>query len=226
MANYFANFQNNTDRTWAMAVYQTLPNSIGLDSVSWQQTTVPQSGYSGVSWEVFYNAAIANYAQTGGIGVYTASQILDADLGTAWDIVFEDNVQQLKAAGSAPEPSQILINNESGIVANPGIGMSGAGSVYKQDVLSGSSAQFEVTPTYWAGLFNDVVLGEVISSNVIVGPVQLQYPSGTNDATITADLDGDNIVLTVSYSTSVTLALSTVEERTKALQAFREQLAA
>jgi len=35
-------FNNQTDRTWTMAVYQTLPNSKGLDSVSWKQVTGPQ----------------------------------------------------------------------------------------------------------------------------------------------------------------------------------------
>lgn len=226
MATYFADFVNDTDRTWTMAVYQELPNSIGLDSVSWKQTTVPTSGESGVTWEVLYNVALADYVQTGGIGVYAASQILSAQLGSAWDIVFEDNVQQLQLVGSAPEPDQILINNVSGILANPGIGMSDAGSVYKRDVNSGASAQFEVTPTYWAGLFNNVELGEVISSNVIVGPVQLQYPSGNNRATLTASLDGDNIVLDVSYSSSTSLALSTAERRITSLQSMRDKLAA
>ena len=49
MATYSVNFINNTPSLWFMSVYQTLPNSIGLDSVSWQQTAVPTSGNSGVS---------------------------------------------------------------------------------------------------------------------------------------------------------------------------------
>jgi rhizosphere induced protein len=224
--NYYVDFNNQTSRTWTMAVYQSLPSSIGLDSVSWKQTTVAHGGLSGVQWDISYNVAIGNYVQRNGIGVYKASQILPADLGTAWDIVFEEGVQQLIPAGSAPLPDQIVINNESGFAANPGVGMSGQGSVFKQDVLSESSAQFTVTPTYWAGLFNDVVLGEVIKSNVIVGPLQLAFPSGRNLATLTATLDGEKIKLTLSYGSVSVVSLAKVEKHLKALEAARQKQAA
>ncbi len=218
---YFCNFRNETTQTWAMAVYQTLPNSVGLDSVSWKQTTVPQSGYSGVSWEVDYNVAIADYQQTGGIGVYTASQTLDTLLGKEWNCVYKDNVQQLESAGNAPQGNQILINNLSDRLANLGIGMSGQGSVYKQDVLSGATAQFTVTPTYWAGLFNQVVLGEVISSNVTVGPLELVFPGGLNAATLIATLDGSTINLKVEYGSQIVTDMETVKRRIRSYEELR-----
>src|SRR5579859_4044839 len=142
MPSYYVDFNNGTQQTWTMAVYQTLPNSIGLESVSWKQTTVPHSGSSGVKWDILYNVAIANYQQIGGVGVYKASQTLNAELGSSWDCVFKDNVQQLvPSTGSVPGDS-ILINNTSGNLANLGIGMSGQGSVFKKGVVSGASAQF------------------------------------------------------------------------------------
>ena len=199
MAPHYVDFYNNTDRTWTMAVYQTLPNSAGLDSVSWLQSMAPKGGSSGVQFDLTYNVSIANYRQDNGIGVYKSSQTLHAELGTAWQIVYADGVQQLEPAGFAPLPQQILITNASNKVANPGIGMSGSPSVYKPNVNSDATAQFQVTPTYYVGLFNDVVLGEVISSNVIVGPKVLRYPSGETQARVTADLDGDKIILRVDY---------------------------
>jgi hypothetical protein len=139
-----------------------------------------------------------------------------------WNIVWKDGVQQLeKAAGSAPQPDQILIHNESNRVANPGIGMAGQGSVYKRTVFSGSSAQFQVTPTYWFGLFINVEVGEVISHNVIIGPLQLVYPSGLNAATVTATLDGDTIHLSVVYGSQMYAAVENVEKRIEALTEFR-----
>lgn len=226
MADYFANLENNTDRTWTFCVYQTIPTSVGLDSVAWKQTTVPQSGFSGVTWEVFYNVALANYKQDGGRGVYTASQTLNTQLGTAWDTIWQDNVQQLVPSGSAPQPDMIVINNISGRSANQGIGMSGQGAIYQNDVLSGSTSQFKVTPTYWGGLFNNLVRGEVISHNVVVGPVKLQYPSGMNNATITANLDGERIVLSTSYSSAMVMSLEHVDARVKAIDNFQRSLAA
>jgi len=211
MPSYYVDFNNDTQQTWTMAVYQTLPSSIGLESVSWKQTTVPQSGASGVTWDVFYNVAIANYQQVGGIGVYKASQTLKTELGTSWDCIFKDNVQQLvPGSGSVPADS-VLINNKSTNLANLGIGMSGQGSVFKKGVVSGASAQFQVTPTYWVGLFNSLVLGEVISSNVVVGPLQLSYPGGQNLATVNAYMDGNTIKLNVTYGQQVAVENSVVE---------------
>jgi hypothetical protein len=183
-----------------MGVYQELPNSIGLESVSWKQTTVPTMGSSGVEWEVDYNVAIANYKQIGGIGVYKASQTLVTELGSVWECVFKDNVQQLvQGSGTAPADS-IIIKNISNQMGNLGIGMSGQGSVFKKNVVSGATAQFQVTPTYYAGLFNNLVLGEVISSNVSVGPQKIVFPDGMNCATVNATMSGNTIKMSVSYS--------------------------
>ncbi|WP_410953453.1 hypothetical protein [Pseudomonas sp. S1(2024)] len=198
--DYYVDFDNQTNDTWTLAVYQTLPSSVGLDSVSWKQTTVPTQGYSGVEWTIDYNVVIANYRQVGGVGVYKASQTLSTQLGSVWDCVFKDNVQQLVlGSGSAPADS-IQINNKSNLPANLGIGMSGQGSVFKPDVVGSGQAQFKVTPTYYLGLFQKVQLGEVISSNVVVGPREIKFPSGMNCATATARMDGANIKLTITYS--------------------------
>ncbi|MEZ4294097.1 MAG: hypothetical protein R3B70_03905 [Polyangiaceae bacterium] len=214
MTTYYVDFNNQASQTWTMAVYQELPNSIGLQSVSWKQSTAPVGGSTGVSWEESYNVAIADYKQEGGRGVYKASQTLKAALGTAWEIAFEDNVQQLRPVGTTT-PGQILINNKSKRLANPGIGMSGQGSVYKRDVVDGASAQFLVTPTYWVGLFNNVILGEVISSNVIVGPLQIKFPSGMNRATLDATMDGSSILLSLTYSSALMTQSFVVQERLK-----------
>ena len=77
--------------------------------------------------------------------------------------------------------------------------MSGAPSIYQQDVNGGATALFTVKPTYWVALFNSVILGQVISTDVSVGPMMITFPGGLTSATLNADLDGQNIVLTISY---------------------------
>lgn len=202
MSNYYVDFKNTTDRTWSMAVYQTIPNSIGLDSVAWKLSTVPQSGFSGVTWEENYNVALAEYRQDAPLGVYYSSQAMDTNIGYEWDIVYKHGVQQLELVQALPQDlkDHILINNKSGLEAHPGIGMAGMGSVFKRNVLSNASAQFKVTPTYWVGLFRDVQLGEVISSNVEVGPMKLSFAEGSNVATIEALRLGDSIECAITYS--------------------------
>ncbi|AOY80604.1 hypothetical protein BJP36_12415 [Moorena producens JHB] len=201
---YSVDFKNQTDRTWTMVVFQEIPDSIGLDSVAWKKTTVPRSGESGVDWDIEYIVALANYKQTGGVGVYKASQKFNnISLGSKWKVVFKDGVQQLEPDGDAEKPELIVINNESNQLADVGIGMSGDASVYKRDVYSGSGGQFKVTPTYYVGIFNDLVLGTVISSNVIVGPLKVQFPSGMNKAVLTATLDGSTLKLALTYQNAL-----------------------
>lgn len=200
MATYYVDFKNQTNQTWTLAVYQTLPNSEGLDSVSWKQTTVPPNGESSVSWDVTYDVAIAGYSQEGGIGVYSANQTQPTNLGTVWDCVWLDGVQQLVPdQTSTPVPGQILIKNSSDQLANLGIGMSGQGAVFKQGVDSGANAQFVVSPTYYAGLFDDVQLGQVISSDVATDPQTLVFPSGLDYATITATLNNGVLTVSIGY---------------------------
>lgn len=199
---YYVDFVNNTDRTWTMCVYQELPDSVGLDSIAWKQTTVPHQGVSGVDWSITYNVAITKYKQQNGVGVYKATQTLDTSLGNAWDCVFKDGVQQLvPSTSTATVPAgEIVINNVSNLQADLAVGMSGQASVVKSNVLSGSNAQFKVTPTYWVGLFDDLLLGTVISSNVDVGPQEVDFPDGMNAATVTASLSGQTIVVNIAYS--------------------------
>lgn len=218
MTQYYVDFNNQLPTTWTMAVYQTLPDSVGLDSVSWKQTTVPMDGLSGVSWTIDYDVCLANYEQVGGIGVYAASQTVPAKLGTAWQVVWQDSVQQLVQTTNTNVPSDsIYISNVSDRLANLGIGMSGSASIFKRDVADGAGAQFDVTPTYYAGLFNQVVIGEVIKSNVVVGPFKLQFPNGMNKATLTATLSGSTINVEIEYSQQDSFSLDEVE-RTLRLQ--------
>jgi len=199
MSTYTVIFRNNTDRVWTMVVFQTLPNSTGLDSVSWLQAAAPPGGTARVHFDPTYNVVLADFRREPLRDIYRAAQTLFTNLGTAWQVVLEDGEQQLMPAGQAPLPEQIIIRNVSNRMASPGIGMSGSGSVFKRGVNSGASVEFQITPNYFVGLFNDVVRGEVISGNVIIGPQKLTYPSGKNTATVTADLEGFNIVLRIDY---------------------------
>jgi len=195
---------NNTDQTWTFGVYQTIPDmSVNkLENVSWLQSSVPKGGNSGVSFQVNYNVLVANYVQSGGKGVYKASQTLSANLGTNWDVVYQEGVQQLVMGSGPPPPADsIFISNKSGLQASPGIGMSGRGSVYKNNIYSGSQALFQVTPTYYVAVFNSIVLGQVISSAVSVGdPIPIVFNAPSNIATATLDLVGNTLKLKVTYS--------------------------
>jgi hypothetical protein len=188
---YSCDFQNDTPDTWTFCVYQTLPSSPGIQSVAWKQTTVPQSGESGVEWNISYLACLLNYRQSGGKGVYKASQKLTTNLGTAWKAVFENSSQQLLPDGSAPQKNMVLIKNKSGQLADLGFGMDGDVSMVKSNVYSDNSAQFIVEPMYWVALFKDLVKGEVISGNQIHGPLPAKFLGGFNNLSYRAWIEGE-----------------------------------
>ena len=216
--SYFVDFENDSDHVWTMALFQTYPDSVGLESVAWLQARAANGGESGVKWDVDYQAMLADYAQSDGRGVYKASQKKTTLLGKKWKVTYENGLQQLFEDGSADRPDQIVIANQSGERANLGIGMSGNGAVFKRNVYSGAGAQFIVKPTYWLGLFNDVVRGEVISSNVVVGPKQLVFEDGKNAATVVAYIKGDSIAMDIKYSTRSTTQVRAIDEHIKALE--------
>jgi rhizosphere induced protein len=215
---YYVDFDNQTNDTWTMVVYQSIPDSIGLDSVAWKKTIVPKSAESGVEWEIDYLVALANYKQKGEIGVYRASQKFNKiPLGSKWKVISKDNVQQLERDGDAAKPELIVINNESGNLADIGIGMSNNPAFYKRNVLSGSGGQFKVIPTYHVGLFNNLELGTVVSSNVVVGPMEVKFPSGQNKAVLTAKLDGEAIKLDLSYQNALVAKYEQVQKLSRSI---------
>lgn len=202
-------FDNQTDRVWTMVVYQTLPRSTDLDSVSWQQVTVANSGGGTVSWTNTLNAVIAGYTATGGTQLYKASQLLDATSGSAWKIVFESGIQQLQPDGRAPLATQIQIANVSGRLANPGLGMAGKGAVYQQGLPSGLKVLFETSPLFWVALFESIQPGEVITRGsdrkmsfltTMAGPWALKYPPGQNSATLKAWIEGSSFQASLDYT--------------------------
>jgi hypothetical protein len=195
MASYSVKFVNDksTKQTWTMAIYQTIPNMGVFDNVAWKQASAPSSGTKSVGWTLLYNSALADFFSAGDMGVYESSQILDTDLGKSWQVVNPDGTQQLKPLGTAPA-GYIYITNNSGMKANVGIGIDGAGSIYQRGMLSGSTAQFKVTPKYYASIFNNVVLGEVISTAVsATDPVEVIFAGGITSVTLTAWVEGETL---------------------------------
>ena len=186
---YTVNFQNKTDETWTMCVYQKIPGSPGLDSVAWKQTSVPRYGDSGVKWTIEYLACVTDYQQEGGKGVYKATQQVPTQLGEKWVCKFEDSVQQLFEDGTTT-PGQLLIENESGKLANLAIGMDGNVALVKPNVYGGNNAQFKATPTYYIALFKDLTKGEVISGNQVHGPLIIKFEGGETTKNYIAEIKG------------------------------------
>lgn len=217
MTTYTVNFANETPDKWTLCVYQELPESPGLDSVAWKQTTVPTQGESGVQWTIQYLACLADYRQTGGKGVYKASQKLGTNLGQKWKCIYNEDVQELQTDGSTTA-GQLLIANQSLRLANLGIGMDGDISLVKKDVYSGNNAQFTVKPTYYVALFKNLTKGEVISGNQIHGPLQVVFDGGQETKDYVARIEGETFIFEeVGTSNRAEAPIKEMNERITAL---------
>lgn len=214
---YSIDFSNQTGDTWTLCVYQELPGSPGLDSVSWKQTTVPTSGHSGVQWSVQYLACLANYKQIGGKGVYNASQKLGTLLGKKWKCEYNDAVQQLSADGDTTD-GQLLITNLSGDLANLAIGVDGDIALVKSDVYSGNNAQFVVKPKYYVALYSNLTQGEIISGNQIHGPLEVIFDGGKTAKEYEARIEGATFIFEeVGTSNRVVAPYAQIQNRIRSI---------
>ncbi|WP_207261853.1 hypothetical protein [Desulfovibrio sp. Huiquan2017] len=55
-------------------------------------------------------------------------------------------------------------------------------------------------PTYWVGLFRDVRAGEALGGNFDIGPIELQFPEGTNTAVIDIVGQGNSTTHRTTYA--------------------------
>ena len=211
---YYIDFNNRTDRVWNMGVYLTLPAPGGQENVIWRRTIAPPGGVTGVEWKVSYDVALSDYLQVGALGVYKSYQLTEnIEPGTKWKVVFEENVQRLKPLG-ATSAGYIYIKNESGRLANPGIGMSGQPAVYRRDVLSGLGVNFRIEPTYYVFLFDELSEGKVLTSSMLSNSLEVSFPENMNKAILTATIDGETLKLDLEYSSGGGLSHSSFPELT------------
>ncbi|CAG8441208.1 13848_t:CDS:2 [Ambispora leptoticha] len=208
MTTYFIDFINEVpDDTLTFGVYQTFPNTPGIDSVAWLRADVPEKGIAGVKFNETYCVVNADYFDDNEKGRYKASQTFDTKLGTAWELIEKDGVAQFdKRVSSSNADNLIVIRNSSKTTASLGIGLSGKLSAIKRKVYVDSVAAFKVTPTFYVGVFTDLEIGEIITDDVILANTKIVF-DGDNVATIRAYLTGHVFNLDVTYSNRASSSL-------------------
>jgi hypothetical protein len=203
MARFESLFVNASPRGWTLAVYQQLPGSIGLRGVVWGQASAPAGLSARLTWEPAFESWLGGVREAGrerwrgGSG----GRLLRA--GSAWKVVAGEEGRRLEPAGAAPRDDHVVIHNVSGGLAHPTLRLPGARPVGPRDVPSGAAAQFHVAPHFWAALVADVVHGEVVESNVVVGPVRVEFPPGCRRVSFIAAVDETGrIELRVAFPTA------------------------
>ncbi len=204
MTDYTVNFYNQTDSTWTLAIYLTVPG-IGLDSVCWKRIPAAPGGQGLVTWDPQKLSAVIGGRPSSDTLVYTTLQAKSAEPGSKWKIVNPSGAQELEADGNANLPNQIQILNDSLQEASPGLGMAEVGAIYRPDLLSGLNQTFDAQPNYWAMAFDSVQEGQLITTSSALGAMsimtnstELDFSQGSN-AGVTIQVDGSTVKVTVSY---------------------------
>ena len=59
----------------------------------------------------------------------------------------------------------------------------------QDDVGGNEETIFRVHPTYFVSCYRNIVLGQLVDSGVVIGPVEVKYEAGTRSAKVVASKD-------------------------------------
>ena len=200
MTTYYMKFVNQTNDWWHFGVYQTFPESPGLESVVWKEEGVPTGGQSEISWKMDYGVSITNF---NGKNV-AAKQIVSANLGCDYQVITKDGIIGIDSAAiSTSEPADIIALTNNTNPATPvdmGFALDGAIIAFNGNVGGKQSSNYQVHSKYYVALFRDVKVGDLVTSDISVAPIVVEYQQGNTHATVTAFIDAGNTLTKVAYS--------------------------
>ena len=191
-------FVNRAPNPLVLAVWQTPQPPGPFFSVCWMRLPAQQGQTTAVQWDDELTAALAVYYDE--LPIFEIHQQLSTMPGQAWDVVTESGATGLVKAGRAPSEDVVRVANAAAQPVNPGLAQSRAGMYFAHNLMEGEEASFPVAATMTAGLFAEMVHGEVIDPlSLLAPPVSLAYPPGLTTATVTAVLQSTGLELTVTY---------------------------
>lgn len=196
-----------------MCVYQQMTQSRKLDTVAWRVAAAGPGESAAVAWEApTHGVVLGQFGASANRRLYVPLDSRAAEKGSRWKIVDAGGVQRLEPAGSASLLDQIVITNESGRNANPGIAVSGSPVAFKRELPSGASAQFMIRPAFYAALFANIRAGEIVK-RAVIGPLALRLPPGVADATLIARVEGTHMVLALHPGRMEWVSLAEIARR-------------
>ena len=175
--------KNLTNQGWHFALYQKYAEELGLKSIAWKVLSLSKSQVPGqptqgsFSWNLNYQVTVAMQMESSDI--YDGGVAKDAKEGYDYEVVMEGGYHQIREIGKGI-PGYINFKNGTPSKLNLGLNIGGSLMAMQKDVVGGVPAQFQITPTYYLGLFTNIKKGSFVSSDVSLGPVPITFPNGKN----------------------------------------------
>lgn len=177
---------NSTSQGWHFALYQKQPSELGLKTIAWKVLSLskpqPSSTSGSIPWSLNFEVTIP---ETNDGSVYVGGLSIAARDGYNYEAAMEDGYIQIKETGPGT-PGYINFKNSTNSKQDLGLSLSGTLLSMQQGVAGGVSAQFQITPTYYVGLFTNIKQGAFVTSDAAVGPVTVKFPPGMAVASVNA----------------------------------------
>ncbi len=191
---YSIKFLNDTTDDYYFAVYQDFPDSPGLRSVAWQVRAVSARGYkatsSTVSWTTSYGISIANWDSDQ--KEYTGEQQQHAELGNTYEVIARGEFPGINPASTGKTAEGLIAfenNTDPAIDLDMGFTVAGNIVAVQPKVHSQEATVFDVHQSYYVALYRNIKLGQLVDSNVKLGPVEVIFGDGTTSKTVSAYMD-------------------------------------
>lgn len=200
MTTYYMEFVNDSEDWWHFGVYQEYPDGAGLDSVVWQEQGVPNEGGKAIiHWEMDYGVSITDFIRDN----VQASQTVPAQLGNTYQVIIRDNITGIDPTpiSTGGNPSIVTLKNNTSPAKSIDMGFALSEKlIAAQPSVGGQqSSNYQVHPVYWVALFRNVKVGDLVTSNVTVAPIAVEYTQGNTRAKITAFMDSGNTLTKVEF---------------------------
>ena len=196
--------KNFSNQGWHFALYQKYAKELGLKSIAWKVLLLSKPQISGqptqdsFSWNLNFQVAIANHTESG--DVYVGGVTMDAKEGYDYEAVKEGEYFQIRETGKGT-PGYINFRNSTTSKLNLGLEIGGSLMAIQEHVAGGVAAQFQITPTYYLGLFTNLKEGSFVSSDAAIGPISIKFPDGKNHVEVDAVVkEGIDSLTDPSYS--------------------------
>jgi hypothetical protein len=172
------------DGSWIAAVWKTFPDITGSIPLAWKCTPLPKAGSTpsmvSTEWGITYDVFLIDQNAPNTNGQWESIVTEDSILGNAWNV--EDSssgAQQFTTPPDViPNSPLITVKSNSNQAANVGFGMDGNVMAVVKGFTSGPVLTASFTPTYYVGLFNNVVAQQQLQVSQALGPQEIVFAPG------------------------------------------------
>ena len=196
MTHFSVEISNATVQGLQFALFRQQP---GLKTLPWKVISLsrPDPGHpttGALSWSMNYQVTVPIKQAD---GTWVSGISLDAKVGYRYELkTSQDGSNKIIEVGEGT-PGYINFLNNTASLESMGLMEDGILVSMQENVAGGVTLQFSVNvpQCYSLGVFTLLTKGAFDPSDSVVPPIEIQFPSGRSTATISARIEGGEVVV-------------------------------